>query len=191
MLNKLNQYSRQGLWSLFLMCAFPIHLWALLMIFNDVGWVSKRTNSWDAAGLASYGMVIAFFESVIFFIVITLLGFLVSPKWDKDRRLALMSALALILSLWGMISQLFFLLGVSFSPRWLLPLTQMNHPVRLLYLIALILTMPTIILPTYVILFKDKAVRFMLDVIERISLLAAVYLFFDTVGLIIVIIRNI
>lgn len=48
------------------MCAFSLHLWALILIFRDVSWVAERINMWDAIGVASYGLVLAFIESLIF-----------------------------------------------------------------------------------------------------------------------------
>ena len=68
------RYSRQGLWSLFLTCAFPLHFWTLILVFRDISWLTDRTNAWDAIGVASYGMIFAFTESVVIFLVAALLG---------------------------------------------------------------------------------------------------------------------
>src|SRR5512141_1446140 len=72
------RYTRQGLWSLFLMCAFPLHVWALILAFRDVSWVTERTNSWDAVGVVAYGLLFTLVESVLVFGIMTLLGFLIS-----------------------------------------------------------------------------------------------------------------
>ena len=109
----MKQYSKQGLWSLFLVCAFPLHLWTIILAFRDFSWVTERTNSWDAVGVLSYGLIFAFIESVAVFLVTVLLGFLVSKKWNEDRRNALLGNLVLIASLWAMVSYLFFMLQVS------------------------------------------------------------------------------
>ena len=192
MTNQLKYYSKQGLWSLFLTCAFPLHFWAILLIFNDVAWVAKRTNAWDAVGVASYGLVFAFIESVIIFLIATLLGFLISKKWDEKRRVALMSALVLILSLWAIAGQGYFLLNVSLPlpAGWILSIGRMGHPVRFLSAVVLIFVSLTMLLPTYLILKSEKTLRFVIDAIERISLLAMFYLFFDLIGLLVLIIRN-
>lgn len=79
------------------MCAFPLHLWTLILSFRDFSWVTERTNAWDAVGVVSYGLLFAFVESLIIFCIMALLGFLVSSKWDEPRRIALLSTLILLL----------------------------------------------------------------------------------------------
>ena len=83
MVNFITQrYSRQGLWFLFLISAFPIHFWTLILVFRDISWLTERTNAWDAIGVASYGMVFAFVESVVIFLVLALLGLLTPKQWE-------------------------------------------------------------------------------------------------------------
>lgn len=185
------RYSKQGLWSLFLMCAFPLHVWTLILVFRDLSWTTERTNAWDALGLASYGLMFAFIESVAFFLIFTLLGFLVSTAWDRERRIALLTVLILILSLWAMISQLYFLANFQVPGSFIDAMAQTAHPLRNLYISLLALIIPTLMLPAWLALRSDKTLRFINALIERLSLLSAFYLFFDVVGLVIVIIRNI
>ena len=173
------------------MCAFPLHAWTLILAFRDLSWLTERTNAWDAVGVAAYGLLFALAESVILFLIAALLGFLISSKWDKDRRIALLSVLVLIASLWAMVSQLYFLLGVSVPEALLAFLVHVSHPVRVLYGIALATVTTTVLVPTFMILRSDKALQFMRGLIERVSLLTMFYLLFDLAGLVIVIIRNI
>ncbi|HVN15825.1 MAG TPA: hypothetical protein VMT73_08805 [Anaerolineales bacterium] len=185
------RYSKQGLWSLFLICAFPLHLWTLLLAFRDLSWLTDRTNAWDAIGVASYGMVFAFIESLIIFLFFALLGFLIAKQWEQNQRISLLSALVLILSLWAIIGQLYFLLGISFPDSWVALFAQSSHPLRVLYIVAALIVALTLLIPAWFILRSDKALHFMQGLSERLSLLTMVYLFFDVVGLVIVIIRNI
>lgn len=193
MISKTKYYSRQGLWSLFLMCAFPLHVWAFILFFNDYAWIAKRTNAWDAIGVGSYGLVFTFVESTLVFLGAVLLGFLVSTKWEQNRRLALMSVLVLVTSLWAMIGQLYFLshLSISLPAPLALFLLRSGHPVRYLTLLAAMIIALTVLLPAVFILKSQKTLRFVVDSIERISLLTMFYLFFDFIGLIIIIIRNV
>jgi hypothetical protein len=62
-------YSKQAFGSLFLMYVFPLHLWTLLLAFRDISWVAERTNFGDAIGVVSYGMVFAFLESLLIFVL--------------------------------------------------------------------------------------------------------------------------
>jgi hypothetical protein len=186
----MKRYSKQGLWSLFLICAFPLHIWTIILAFRDFSWVTERTNSWDAIGVVSYGLIFAFFESVIVFLSAVLLGFLVSKKWNEDRRITLIGTLVFVTSLWAMASYLFFLLGVSISGETILFLASLAHPLRFMYAISLVLVGLTVAFPTYYILRSEKFVRGVKGFFERLSLLTQFYLFFDFMGLIIVIIRN-
>jgi len=112
------------------MCAFPLHFWTLLLAFRDISWLTERSNLWDAIGVVSYGMVFAFLETVVIFLIAALLGFLVSRCWDKDRRIALLSILVLIISLWAIISQLYVLMGIS-VPDQLIIFLPTRSPVKI------------------------------------------------------------
>lgn len=183
-------YSKQGLWTLFLMCALPLHLWTFFLGLRDFDWVSARTNTWDSVGVLSYGLIFAVIESLFVFIVAILLGFLISSKWEEGRRVTLMSTLTIILASWSIINQVYFLREMS-PPLWLGEFVfQTGRPVVTLYLIALILTFLSFAIPTYFILRSNKALRGFQEVIDRFSVLMTLYLVFDAAALVIVIIRN-
>lgn len=173
------------------MCAFPLHLWALILIFRDLSWVAERTNMWDAIGVASYGLVIAFIESALFFMAITLLGLVISTRWSEDRRVALLSVLALVTTLWAIDGQAYFIWGNYVPEQMLRHIGSSEHPLRLLYASVLALVVPTIIIPVYLVLKSDRFLSLIEGLIERISFLTMFYLFFDLLGLVVVIIRNI
>lgn len=173
------------------MCAFPLHAWTLLLAFRDLSWLTDRTNAWDAVGVASYGMVYAFLESLVIFLIMALLGFLVSLKWEPDRRIALLAVLVLIASLWAIISQLFFLLNISLPGAVLSFLVHNGHPLRIIYIVLVGVVGLTVLIPTFFIMRSQRTLQFVRGLIERLSLLTLFYLFFDVVGLIIVIIRNV
>jgi hypothetical protein len=185
------KYSRQGLASLFLTCAFPLHFWTLILVFRDISWLTERTNVWDAIGVASYGMIFALIESGLIFLVVALLGFIIPKQWHSDRRIAFLGLLILITSLWAMISQLLFLWNVSLPLPAIQFLRNSDHPLRILYAGSLLIVSATILLPVYLFIRSKKAVSFMQSLMERLSLLTMLYLFFDLVGLVIVVIRNI
>jgi len=184
-------YTKQGLWSLFLMCVLPLHFWTLILAFRDLSWLIDRSNLWDAITVASYGMVFAFVESMLIFLIAILLGFLIPKYWDYQHRTALLSILVIITALWAMVDQLFALLNVSLPGGLLYFIAQQGHPLRVLYIIALLLVAPTVLIPTCLILKSDKVFKMVRGLIDRFTLLAAFYLLFDVIGLIIVVIRNV
>ena len=187
----MKRYSRQGLWLLFLICAFPLHAWTIILAFRDFSWVTERTNSWDAIGVMSYGLIFAFIESLAFFLVVVLLGFFVSDCWKEKLRIALMGNMALVVSLWAMATQLFYLLQVSIPGQVVDFLVRMGHPLRFLYAITLAVVGLTIAFPTYMTMQSDKYLKAVNGFFERLSTLTLFYLFFDFLGLIIVIVRNV
>lgn len=187
----MKQYSKQGLWSLFLICAFPLHVWTIILAFRDFSWVTERTNSWDAIGVVSYGLIFAFIESVVITLVAVLLGFLISRKWGEERRVTLMGLLVVITSLWAMASYLYFMLQVSIPGETIDFLVSLAHPLRFLYAFSLVLVAPTIAIPAYFVLRSEKFFKGVQGLFGRLSLLTLFYLFFDFVGLVIVIVRNV
>lgn len=185
------RYSTQSLWSLFLLSAFPIHVWTILMFLRDITWLAERTNLWDAVGVGSYGMLRAFVESVIIFLVFVVLGLFTPKQWNAEKRISFLGLLVLLLSAWGMIAQLLFLWNINPPPAAMKFLAESGHPVRIMYAASLAVVVPTLALPVYFFLRSDKIHRFVQDLTERLSVLTMLYLFLDLAGLAIVVIRNV
>lgn len=184
-------YSRRGLWSLFLICALPLHIWTFILAFRDFSWVTERTNSWDAVGVVSYGLVFTFFESLAVFAASTILGLLISKKWDENRRIAVSSVLVIVISLWAMVNDLYFLNNYSLPSYVLAFLGGFGHPLRVLYVFCFLFVTPTFMLPVYFVLRSEKFLQMTRAVVERLSLLMNIYLFIDLAALAIILIRNI
>lgn len=141
--------------------------------------------------MASYGLVFAFAESLIVFSAFVLFGFFTPNQWTVDKRISFLSLLVLILSAWGIASQLLFLWNVSLPASAIHFLAQSEHPVRIMYAACLAIVLPSIGVPVYVFLRSDKMIQSIQGLNDRLSLLTIFYLFFDLAGLVIVLIRNI
>jgi hypothetical protein len=172
------------------MCALPLHAWTLVLAFRDLSWVADRTNAWDAVGVLSYGLVFALVESILLFLVAVLLGYLLPASWGPRRRMAVLSVFVLVLSLWAMVGQLFFLLNVRLPGALLQFLAHTGHPLRVLYIAVPSTVTATFLIPLVLVLRTSRGMRFMGGLIERLSLLAMLYLVFDAAAVIIVLIRN-
>jgi hypothetical protein len=186
----MSKYSTQGLWSLFLICAFPLHLWTLILVFRDMDWVIKRTNVWDAIGVGAYGMLFAFAESILIFAGIVSLGLLLPNRWQTERRVAFLSLLVILTAFWAMFGQLRFLWNLSLPIPVISMLARSDHPFRLLYAMYLTVVIPSILIPVYVFVRSNNSIKWMKELTERLATLTIFYLLFDVVGLVIVIIRN-
>jgi hypothetical protein len=161
------------------------------MVFRDISWLTERTNLWDAIGVASYGMLFAFVESVMLFAVVFLLGLFLPKLWRADQRTTFLALLVLITSAWGMLSQLLFLWNISLPEPAIQVLRGSAHPLRILYMGALATVATTVLLLVYFFMKSKRSVVLMQNIVERISLLTMFYLLFDLLGLMIVLIRNI
>jgi len=185
-----NRYSKLGVWQLYVASAFLIHVWAIILILMDISWVSERTNYWDAIGVAGYGLMFTFFESILIWAVLLLAGFTLPKEWDEDKRISLLGNLAVAASLWAIYGQLYFLLDWVI-PTWIIQfLAQQNHPLRLLYIGYLVLILISILLVAYISIYSRTYRRMFFIVIDRISILMGLYIFLDVVSCIIVLVRN-
>lgn len=188
--NITNHYSRRGLWSLFLLCAFPLHLWTLFLAFRDISWLWERTNLFDAIGVLSYGLVFAFLESLLVFGITVLAGYLISNRWSEEKRIILLGTFVWVLALWSIFFQVANLQEWNLSAGMLTMIAGSGRPLRNLYILALLIVLPSVIVPSGLVLFSEKFFRFLVDLQDRLSLLTMAYLFFDAFALCIVIYRN-
>jgi hypothetical protein len=186
----LGRYTPSGLWSLFLMCALPLHAWTLLLAFRDIAWLTERTNSWDAIGVLCYGLLFALAESLAFFVVFVLLGLLLPRRWEPERRIALLGVYALVLALWAIVAQLFFLANMRLSGRIIEFLVASPHPLWVIYGVLLVLVLITFLVPLWAIGRPGGRLKFVGALIEKLALLGMFYLLFDVAALVIVVIRN-
>lgn len=161
------------------------------MVFRDLSWLTERTNLWDAIGVAAYGMLFAFIESVLLFLVVLLLGLAIPKEWRSDRRITFLALLILITSAWGMMSQLLFLWNISLPPPAIQFLRSSDHPLRVLYAGSLVIVTSSVLLLVFLFVKLKTSVAFMQNIMERISLITMLYLLFDLLGLVIVLIRNV
>jgi hypothetical protein len=186
-----NYYQKKGLWLLFSAAAFLVHVWAILLIFQDLAWLAERTNMWDAIGVGAYGLTVALVESIFLFLIAFLLGFLVSTRWDPVKRISLMGTLVIIVSIWAILGQLSFMYGWSLPAPWIQTLANTAHPLRILYLVALIIVGFSVILPVYSQLKSDKLSQMTYEFFDRLAMLVVLYLVLDFASIVIILIRNI
>jgi hypothetical protein len=171
-------------------CALPLHAWTLLLAFRDISWLTDRTNSWDAIGVLCYGLLFALVESLLLFLVIALLGLLLPSRWEPERRIGMLSVVVLILCLWAMLGQLFFLLNVQVPAGIIAFLVGWQHPLWIIYSVVPAIVGATFLLPILAILRSERNRRFLAALIDRLGLLAMFYLLFDVAALVTVVIRN-
>ena len=186
-----SMYTKGDLLKLFLVSAFLQHAWALFLSFRDFDWIAERTNQWDAVGNIAYASLFSLFDTIFLFLIILLLSLLVHNIFSVKTRLAIMSIIALLISLWFIFEQTFHLIGGKLPQPALDFLINSSHPYRILVGVILILVISSFILPIYFVLRSEKFTNGTISFLERISLLSGLYLFIDVIGIGIIIYRNV
>jgi hypothetical protein len=182
-------YSKQEVWTLFLICAFPLHVWALILFFWDFSWIEERSGTWNAIGVGAYALVIALVESVIVLLAALLLGFLIPKVWSPKVRVNLLALIILLISVWAILGQIYFISAPNLT--WLiLPLATFSHPLFMLYLVLGGIILISLVIPIWFVLSSDKFRKGLDAVLERVSVLMVFYLLFDVIAIIIVAWRN-
>ena len=185
-----NRYSRSGLWLLFLSTALPIHLWTIILVLRDFSWVAERTNAWDAVGVAAYGMIFAFIETIFVFAIIVLVGFFLPKQWEENKRIAFLSMIVFLVALWAIIGQLYFMLNIDLPSGLMMFLVRSGHPLRWIYAGLFVLVSLTVIVPVYFFIRSEKMYRSIFNFIDRLAVLSAIYLVFDGISLVVTLVRN-
>ena len=188
--NWLDQYySKQEVWRLFLICAFPLHVWALLLFFWDFSWIEERSGTWNAIGVGAYALVIALLESVIVLLVALSLGFLIPKVWSPKVRANVLALIILLISFWAILGQLYFINKPDLT--WLiLPLATLSRPLFMLYLVLGGIIVISLVIPIWFALSSEKFNNGLDAVLQRVSVLMVFYLLLDVISIIIVAWRN-
>lgn len=182
-------YTPQVLWRLFLIGALLPHFWTLMMVLRDFGWLTARSNAWDALGVGAYALLYALLDSLLLFLLLLVLSPLLPSAWGYKKAL-LLSAAALLASSWGLLGQLYFTLEVQFPAAFITWLANAAHPLRLLYLLILLLVAATIVVAFSLLLFCPKAADRFQSLLNPLTTLSFVYLCLDLGALIVVLVRN-
>jgi hypothetical protein len=175
---------------LFLLCAFPLHLWTLFLALRDISWLWERTNLFDAIGVLSYALVFAFVESLLVFGIAALAGYLISNRWSEEKRIILLGTFVWVLALWSIFFQYANLQEWNLSTGMLAMIAGSGRPLRNLYILSVLIVLPSVIIPVGLVLFSEKFFQFLVELQDRLSLLTMAYLFFDAFALCMVIYRN-
>ena len=182
-------YSKQEVWTLFLIAAFPLHVWALLLFFWDFSWIQERSGTWNAIGVGAYALVSALLESVLILLVALLLGFLIPKVWSPKVRANVLALIILLISFWAILGQLYFITAPNLT--WLiLPMATFARPLFMLYFVLGGIVVISIVVPIWLVLRSDKFSKVLDSVFDRVSFLTIFYLVLDVIAIIIVAWRN-
>jgi hypothetical protein len=165
------RFTSQGLTQLFVYCAFPIHVWALINMFRDVPSWLLYMPSGDVVGSVAYTLTFALVETLIVLMVVLLVGMMVPRRWVVEKYVPLASVLLVELAVMAIVFQYFIIHH----------LPKRNLVIGYALLLAL---------TTGIVLRFPKVGDVLRWVSERLVVLSFTYIFFDVLGLLIVVVRN-
>jgi hypothetical protein len=166
------RFTSQGLTQIFVYCAFPIHVWVLINMFRDVPSWLLYMRVWDLIGMVAYTLSMALFETLLVLLIAVLAGMVVPRRWVVDRYIPLISLWLLELSIMAIVFQHYIIRHLPKS--------------QIVIAFALILAFSSLILLRF-----PKAGAIFRWVADKLVILSVIYIFFDLLGLLVVIVRNI
>jgi hypothetical protein len=166
------RFTSQGLNQLFVYCAFPIHVWALVNMFRDIpSWV-LYLRAWEVVGMVAYTLSYALFETLIVFLIVVLVGLVVPKRWIVDRYIPLASLWLVELAI----------MAIVFQHHIIRHLPKRNLVIGFGLILALSSLIP---------LRFPKFGKLLGWIADRLVILSFIYIIFDVIGLLVVILRNI
>jgi hypothetical protein len=185
------KFTKSELFKLFLVCAFPLHLWTILMMLRDVNWVAERSTTWDAVGFSGYALLYTLAESIFLFGFVMLLSLLVPRRWNKTLRFTVLSLAAFALAGWSIMEQL--ILIVFWTPLRRLAarapfLVAADWvPIAIFaFLVAVSVAAPLALLRK-----NENVQNSLYNILDRLTMLSGLYLFLDAIAFALVIFRNV
>jgi hypothetical protein len=171
--------SKEEYFHLFLVCAFPVHVWAIINLLNSAPSLILEMNSFQIMSVAAYVLVFALFESILLFISLVLVSLLLPAKYLAEKLLPVGTMIVLVASL----SVILIHLYENWEPESI-EFAQ--------WAIVWIMLGTAAILLSAVWMQRNRR---LLDVFrasaERVSILSLVYLTADVLGLFLILIRNV
>jgi hypothetical protein len=182
---------------LLLIISFPIHIWSFVQIFNNFEWIANRTHLGDAFGYFAYALMFALFDSLIISIIAILIYLPLRYSQGQNKARAIFTCVYFISTAWVLFYRINFQqtgdgefvwnfiqeIGDTYGLR-------LRYEMGLLFLFAAVIAL-TLILPVFLINKSLRVEKFVQGLIERVELLAYIYIFLDLIGILTVIYRNI
>ena len=175
---------------LLLVCALPVHFWAILMVFKEAETMLYKRDLIYGLGFSGYLLGLAILESLLFFAFIYLLILLFPKRWQGKTIYLTAIGIALVIAFWALANRLYFFF-LEPSPAWFEWIRirvyyrqALIHPL-IWILVILSAGMPVLLIP------RLRRVQNFVDTLaEKLIVLAPLYLFFDILGLVFTIARN-
>lgn len=98
-LNK--HYGAREVITMFLVCALPVHAWAVLIMLRVFPAWAMRMDRWDLAGSIAYTLTFALIESLVVFLCVMLIDMVLLFRWSRISFVVRGSILVFFASVWS------------------------------------------------------------------------------------------
>ncbi len=147
-----------------------VNTWAFFSWLYEAPSLIRRLNLWDLLGSLAYTTTFALIESLGIFIPFTLLAVLIPTRWLRSVNFTLHALIITVAALYAGIG--FTLDSGQQTLTWVLGLISLGGLV-------------------FILRGKPRFQHRLVDLLDRLVVLATLYLIVDVVGFVIVVIRNV
>lgn len=169
---------RSEYFKLFLVCIFPVHLWALINLANTVPSMLLLMNTRQMISVVAYVLAFALFESLAIFALLFLISSLMPFRYFGAQLVPLGSMVVIIASIAAAL--------IHFHDSWNIQAFQFEHWAVLWVALAL----AAIGLAAYLVSRHERVAQIIRSGAERLSLLSFAYLTVDVLGVLVILARN-
>jgi hypothetical protein len=169
-----DRFSRKNILAIFVACAFPIHIWAVIGMLNQIpAWLTRSGKLGDLSGLISLTLLFTLLESLIVTLIVVLLFSLIPVRWFNEKIIiygVIVVWLAAVASMVG------HLAGSSIRSSW-----------------ALLIPVGYLVLVVATLWSAHRFQKFgngISRLLDRLTILTFFYLFFDFLAVVVVLLRN-
>lgn len=156
---------------------FVIHIWSIYNMLEQIpAWI-LRLGYWDLAGVISYTLVFALIESLIVILFLIILAAVLPARIFKDKFVAISSAFIFLAAAWIVPIHLYEKSIRSWGIKGMLPL--------------LVLAGISFGVSYALVMYSNKFEIYVNRFMQRVTVLAYVYVFIDLIAVIIIVSRNV
>jgi hypothetical protein len=168
--------SRNDLFLGYAACAFPIFIWSIYHVLEQLPSWLLRLNTWDLIGAVAYTQAFALVESMITCFLLVIPTMILPGRFFRNKFPSIATAVISLTSLWFILAhnndQTIRLWGAKQFLIW-----------GVVYAITVVASI--------FLVYKFEILHRIIDaILQRLSMLSSIYVFIGVVSFIVVIVRN-
>ena len=163
---------------LFLVCSFPVHIWAYINLLNDMPAIQLEMGAWRILGVAAYVLGFALIESLFIFGLIFLVSLILPESLFGLQLVQVGSIFVLTTSIAALL--------IHYYGQWKIESFSFTAWIALWTMIGTSI----FIVAVYWLNRNQQVQGIFQSGIERLAVLSLVYISLDILGLSVIIIRN-